>query len=288
MRWQSISDIIGPLRERDIQLSGNLRHDAALLATRAYGPRLLELPALVNFAALAISMRERLVVHRLARGATRAVAETDLHSLPGEPPKLLRGPWILESRNPEEPLFGSTSALAGYPLEGSIFLLGLDYPDGAYVAKWAPHWQERDLSAGLVDEDSPLIADVDRHREWARQAARFAVVLSLLLEADGSPVAVSEERRHPVRAGRGSRESEWTIRRVHLGRITRAVSRPPKSQAVSAPTPERQAVSVPVRGHVKRQPYGPGHTLRRWIYVESYEARRWVSPKPLRVDVLGP
>lgn len=23
----------------------------------------------------------------------------------------------------------------------------------------------------------------------------------------------------------------------------------------------------------------------RWIYVQSYEARRWVSPRPVRVDV---
>lgn len=286
MTWQSISDLISPLRERRLPLSGDLRQDAALLATLAYGRRLLEQPALVNFAALAISMSDRLIVHRLAHGAVRAVAETDLHSLPGEPPQLLRGPWILESRSPEEPLFGATAALAGYPLDDAIFLLGLDYPDGVYVARWTPHWEEREIS--VAEDDSPLIADVDRHREWAREAARFVVVLSLLLESEGSPVEVSEERQRPHgRGSGGGRSSDWVVRRVHLGRIIRSVSRPAQSQEPQPSAEERQARTVPVRGHIKRQPYGPGRSLRRWIYVESYEARRWISPKPLRIEVSG-
>lgn len=35
----------------------------------------------------------------------------------------------------------------------------------------------------MVRDDSPLIDDVDAHHEWAREAARFCVVLGLLLEA---------------------------------------------------------------------------------------------------------
>src|SRR5690606_10784391 len=143
----------------------------------------------------ALSM-DRLVVHRLSAGATRTVHETDLHTLPGEPPRLLRRAWIVESRRPEtEPLFGSTASLAGYLLDGTIYLIGVQYPDGIMVSRWRPDWAERDLDTTVTpDEDSPLIDDVDAHHEWARQAARFAVILGLLLEAEGSPVTVEDER----------------------------------------------------------------------------------------------
>ncbi len=293
MTWRSLTETVQQL----LRLGGtpppslDLRRASAWLALRALGPEATStIPAIINCAALAVSMRPRLVVHRLSAGVARTVAETDLHTLPGEPPRLLRGPWLLEARKPEEPLFGDTASLGGYWLDGAAYLVGLGYPDGVRVARWTPRWREEDLEAGVAREDSPLICDVDAHHEWAREAARFCVVLGLLLEAEGSPVEVDDDGEGGQRRARrsrpgGSGRGEWVVRRVYLSRLTPARHRASEGPVEAVDLTGRLPAQVPVRGHIKRQPYGPGQSLRRWIYVEGYEARRWVSPKPLRVEV---
>lgn len=258
----------------------DFRTRAGTLAVAVYGREtVFALPSLVNCAGLALSFGKRFVVHELSGGAIGAVESTDLHSLPGEPPGLLRGAWLVESRKLEEPLFGQTVCLGGYPFEGAVFLVGFGYPDGAYVARWRPAWGDRELA--IPEQPSPLIEDVEGHAEWAMDAARFAVVLALLLEAEGTPVRLDTEadraRKAGRRARRGSPRAE-TIRYVTLGR-PRARS---AGEAYGAGG-KLPAGYVPqqahVAGHLKRQPVGPGARERKWIYVTGYEARRWVAPK---------
>lgn len=291
MTWIPLSETI----RRFHRAAGNtpaahdLRIAALALAMREYSPAAVdEHPILINCAALALSMPQ-LTVHRLSSGAARMVGETDLHSLPGEPPYLLRGAFLLEARRHEEPLFGQTSSLGGYAHNGAVFLVGLQYPDGAAVTRWVPRWEERDLDAGLPQQDdSPLIDDVDGHHAWAREAARFAVVLGLLLMAEGSPVIVEDERPRR-RRGTGVTQSggrDWAVRRVSLDRLTLSRHRQAEpAQSEPADLTGKRASVVPVRGHIKRQTYGPRHSGRRWIYVEGYEARRWVAPGPVRIEV---
>ncbi len=33
-----------------------------------------------------------------------------------------------------------------------------------------------------------------------------------------------------------------------------------------------------VSGHLKRQRHGAGNTETKWIYVQEYSSRRWISP----------
>lgn len=266
--------------------TGDARADAGLLAASVYAMAdVMSRPVLVNIAALALQM-DRLTVHRISTGAARLVHETDLHTLPGEPPRLLRSGAIITVRDPErEALFGDTVELGVYPLGDTIHIIGLQYPDGANHVSWSPTWQEQDLQAGMPPpDDSPLIADREGHTEWTQQAIRFLLILGIHLDAEDSPM---ETRDEPVRRRSGrrttSRPAEWVTRRVYLGRVAKAVSR-------GTPTGEdgtagRIEATVTVRGHLKRQPYGPNRSLRRWVYVESYEARRWIAPKPLRIDI---
>lgn len=280
--WQSLSDLVlevAPVT-RTVPADEPIREAAALVASQCWGmAEALRRPALVNVAALAVAAtRGRLLVHQVRPAAAMLVDSTDLHSLPSEAPSLLRRPWILEARRPEtgERLFGSTASLAGYEVDGATYLLGLQYPDGAAVARWTPHWTGEDIEAGIPAETSPLIADVDAHHEWAREAARFVIVLGLLLEADGAPLTISDEVGRATR-GRGDAPA-WSIRNVYLERPERRG----KSGSIAgggAPEGGRVAEAVEVRGHLRRQRHGPGSELTRWIYVASYEARRWVAPR---------
>lgn len=211
-----------------------------------------------------------------------------LHTLPGEPPRLLRTGWIVESRIPErEPLFEDIASLAGYPLDGSIYLIGLRYPDGVYVSRWTPTWRE-DLDASIEPDTSPLIEDSSAHHEWTKEAASYALIFGLLLDAERAPVRLKEPK--PKTASKLAKtsfgEQGWLVKRVILQR-----QRSLDSAGQTQPTGERRIRDdlrpevVPVTGHIKRQAYGPGLSQRKWIYVQGYEARRWIAPRPLRIVV---
>lgn len=58
----------------------------------------------------------------------------------------------------------------------------------------------------------------------------------------------------------------------------RAPSAPAAPAGEPAPPEGLTLAATPVRGHLRRQPHGPGASLRRWQWVEGYEARRWVAP----------
>lgn len=270
------------------------REAAAAVAIATWGrERAIDLPELINIAMLAVQM-PRLAVHELRGRVPAVVDETDLHSLPDEPPGLLRAPWLLEVRTPgPESLFptGSDSAccsLGGYELEGTYYLVGLDYPDGATVVRWRPTWSGGELEAGVVVErDTSLLGGIDAadHAAWGAAAARFSVVLGLLLDAEGAPLRTSEDGPSLPRSrpGKGGAARPWITRRVYL--VEGPGERGGAPAGGAAGTRDLVPTRAEVRGHLKRQRHGPGRAETKWIYVASYEARRWVAPRPVRTIV---
>jgi len=277
-----------------------LRIHAGLLAMHTFGdPVASGALELVNIAALAICL-ERPVLHLLRPAACGLVHTTDLHTLPGEPPRLLQRAWLVEVRRPEtgDRLFGDTVYLGGYAFDGATYLVGLEWPETARVSRWVPRWGDAELDAGVAHETSPMIDDVDTHHAWAREAARFAVVLGVLLDAEGTPIRIETDappakKRQRGRGGKQRERDTWTTRHVYLDELRAPRPAPPTSRPApltsahddSQTTDGLLPTESQVRGHLKKQPYGPGRTKRRWIYVESYEARRWVAPGPIRVVV---
>lgn len=300
--WISIVDVVQRMwpRRDSVPPVEDIRIRAAVLAGNVIGPRTVAAqPSLINLAALTLSM-DRLVVYRLTADAAEQVRSTELRSMPGRPPRLLRRPFIIESRRPERfSLFGETASLAGYELGGRLFLIGFEYPDGVHVEPVRISWEERDIEATTVA--SPYVeTDIREHRAWAERAAEWIVTLGALLEAEGTPIlaedwggAEDQQRRHGSPRGRGhGNEAGWLIRRVSLTpqAAHRVQSRVGEESAGPAEDVGLQREGLVlgetwVRGHLRRQPYGPGRELRKWVYIEGYEARRWMSARPLRIDV---
>lgn len=175
-------------------------HDRALSVV-------LSQPALVDVAELALATGQHLVVHAMRPAATRVVHETDLHTLPGECPRLLRRAFVVEADwQAGRVLWGTTACVGGFLRpDGVIVLVGLLVPDGVAVAYWRPDWggtlgsvegqEDPDLSKLLVGTDRKVL------EAWATQAVRVLTVLSLLLEAAGTPLETRDE------SGQGKRPS---------------------------------------------------------------------------------
>lgn len=250
-----------------------LRDAAALAAVEAWGLSTVESAhELVNMAALGVASPKPLPVHHVRQAAARHVAETDLHSLPDERPRLLRAPWLLEVRRPEagEALFGDTFALGGYDLDGTTFLVGLSLDGGSRVATWRPTWAGGDLEEGTTQGHSHLVepGNVGPWQDWARAAARFAVVYALLVEAEGTPLRVEAGRQRDNPAG-------LAVSSVYLdGALGEASGAAPASAHATGLVPAETAV----RGHLRRQRYGPEAMLVKWVYIAQHGAWRWVRP----------
>ena len=299
MTWKGLEEMIPDcLRYADrIQADGkDLREQAAELSLAAFGYDVLATPALINVAGLALAMKERLIVHQLSAGAKAHVHWTDLRSIPGQPPALLRDPFLITTRKAHkgETLFGNVAQIGGYWVDDTLFLVLLGYPDGAYVFPWRPVWQESDIDD--IDFGAGLLGEDISYQEWehvGHQAVRFVLMLGLLLEAEGSPVVIDREPRSKTAQQastrrRRSSKSSWLTRRVYVDGKIRYRSRPPADGVETGTKRERddlQEVTVMVRGYIRRQRYGPNNSLQKLVYVQSYEARRWVVPKPLRIDV---
>jgi hypothetical protein len=301
--WRPLSSLARALRERARRLSlpaeVPLRERAAAVALVEHGEATFAAaPELTNVAALSLSL-EQLVVHVLQPEVMDLVDGTDLHQLPDAPPRLLRRGWIVEVPHPErgERLFADVACLGGYALNGKVFLVGLGYPEGARVGVWTPRWTGEDLDGTVSEDRSPLLGDVAAHQAWMREAARFAVVLGLLLDAEGVPVQITDEssraKAPPIRSKKTKPPPAWVTRYVAIAPETARgepagptdVGAPPTEIGATAATAGRQAGLVGVRGHLKRQPYGPGGKLRKWVWIDSHEARRWLAPGPRKVIV---
>jgi hypothetical protein len=279
---------IGILPEDDVRLA------ASVVTTACYGQaRMLAAPGLVNIAALALTL-EQLIAHQLRPEVPEVVHATDIHTLPSEPPRLLRRAWILEARGGHA-LFGDTTSLGGYALGEVVYLVGLQLGGSCLVGRWTPHWSadETELAEGITLESSPLIGDVEAHEEWTREAARFALVFGLLLDAEGAPTRITDEsdrskRRPPGRSKKQKPPPAWVTRYVDLVRpasVEAGERALPAGLEPGAAITGREALQTEVRGHLKRQPHGPGGSLRKLVWVPTYGARRWVAPRPHRVVV---
>lgn len=280
-----------PMRAECLVPGTDLRESAALLTILAY-KGMAATSAAINVAALALSM-ERLVVYRPHRSAIDQVDATDLNSHPAAPPRLFHSPFVIESPDPRNiSLFADVVSVAGYSLDGRWFVIFWRYPDGCGVFEWGAHWQaERDADFDVVSENSLLVPNKEEWDGLARQSIRFAIILGLLLDADGTPVEQRTEKPQRPEARRyGQKRAPAT------GWETRHLVVPAGRRPASEVRPEPQLETtreglllkpVEVRGFLRRQTHGPRNSERKWIYVEGFQSRRWVSPLPVRIDVRG-
>lgn len=293
MSFVSLSKALAPLRKICENIpagGGDPRVASTLILTKYFGDSSeMSDPssAWVNVAVLAYLSRGSPATYTMRPSASAVVHETDLHAIPTEAPRLLRGPGLVEARRPDqgERLWGDYVSLGWYTYAGryrnppslldAIFLVGLRYPDGSMVARWTPAWTGVDLDDQLPTEDrSVSLSDlVDRleHLEFARAAARYLTIFGLLAEVDEGPLTFSLDNDGRTRQVRvAPKDLSW-----------RGFRAPPQPRA-EPQTPIDPTTRVlgdrPIRGHLQRFRFGPGRNRVRWRYVEEYTGRRWYKP----------
>ncbi len=236
---------------------------------------------------LAIKSRGQPATYMTRPSASRVVEETDLCSIPSEPPPLLRSPGIIEARRPEtgERLWDDVVSLAWYEAAGversppqllpAIVLVGQCWPDRHFVARWQPVWTGEDLDEQMppLDWGADLLDSVDafEHQRYAKAAARFLVIFGLLEQIDDGPLRFEIDKKTKTR-------------QVRLRDLSaRGHRAPPLLLQAEVQNPIDPSVRVlgdtMVKGHLRRFRIGEGRAGIRWKYIHDYRSKRWFSPR---------
>lgn len=232
----------------------------------------LDYPPAINLAMVGVRSALRPRVYTMRPSASRLVVDTDLHSTPAEAPRLLAEGGVIEARRPEigHRLWDDVTSLGWYHYAGRIWIVALSYPDGIVTSSWLPRWGGGEISDGAPVE---IVGDRDEHAAFLDAAIRYLVTLGLLAESEGSPLRVEIDAK------------DRSIADVYAGEHPRPpppeVAGPREPVEEIGPLPGLALAPTRVRGHLKRQRYGAAGALRKWVYVASYEARRWFDPRYL-------
>lgn len=299
MSYATLANLVSHMRQTlqqgGLALTDDLRLDAANLAILTHGRAAMELKPMVNIAALALSM-DRLTVYRLDESAIEQVEATDIRSTPPTAPRLLRDAFLLESRLPAH-LTPGIHSIAGYRIGQDWWLISAGHPDGMYVHRWRPAWGEGDIESTVPQELDRRFVEERLEGEYlqvGQASARFVVTFAILLECENTPVeqTLSRETAPRPAAGRGAPnrrnrpDLHWSIRSITIPQARRP-SAPAREAGGQKETDGLRQEPRTVRGFMRRQPHGPRNELRKWVYIDSFERRQWVSTVPTRINVRG-
>jgi len=287
-----ITKLIAPLRkivERLPPMSIVPNAVTAAVVAAHYGDEIIEDDPVFasKLGALAIKSRGQPATYMTRPSASRVVEETDLCSIPSEPPPILCSPGIIEARRPEtgERLWDDVVSLAWYEVAGAersppqllpaIMLFGQCWPDRHFAARWQPVWTGEDLDEQMppVDWGANLLDSVDafEHQRYAKAAARFLVIFGLLEQIDDGPLRFEIDKKTKTR-------------QVRLRDLSaRGHQAPPLLPRAEVQNPVDPSVRVlgdtMVKGHLRRFRIGEGRAGIRWKYIHDYRSKRWFSPR---------
>ena len=289
-----ITKLVAPLRKIVERLPPTLDPHVSNVASATviaahYGTELLEEDPVFasKLGALAIKSRGQPATYMTRPSASRVVEETDLCSIPSEPPPLLRAPGIIEARRPEtgERLWEDVVSLAWYEVAGAersppqllpaIMLFGQCWPDRTFAARWQPVWTGEDLDEQMppVDWGANLLDSVDafEHQRYAKAAARFLVIFGLLEQIEDGPLRFEIDKKTKTRQ----------VRLRDLGaRGHQAPPLLPRAEVQDPVDPSARVLGdTMVKGHLRRFRVGAGRAGIRWKYIHDYRSKRWFSPR---------
>lgn len=285
-----ISKLIAPLRKMveraPPMLAVPIGMRGAALVAAHYGREFVDdLDPLfaTKIGVLSILTRGQPATYMTRPSASRVVEETDLCSIPSEPPPLLRAPGLIEARRPEtgERLWEDVVSLGWYEAPGAertppqllpaTMLFGQRWPDGFFVARWQPVWTGEDLDEQMPPPDwgANLLDSVDvfEHQRYAKAAARFLLIFGLLEQVDEGPLRFEVDKKTKTR-------------QVRLRDPDARNQPPPRPEVqISGDPSARVLADTAVKGHLRRFHVGEGRAKVQWKYIHGHSAKRWFSPR---------
>ena len=233
----------------------------------------------VNYVSLRLAFGDTVTVHALTDGVAAKVKNTVICNMPNEIPHFLTKPFILEARH-DNALFDDIVSFAGYLSLGELFLITIFKDGGSMVQHEAGSFDGRKIGDLYYEYGSTYKSNNERTDTFS-----FVTVFALMVEADRTPIVIEEKRTRKANNGNWQNryKSGWLEKRVF---IDKKYLHQYKSKNHGKLNKEGKTLKdVYVHGFLRRQAYGPEHSLQKWIYIEGFDSTRWTMDGHAKVIV---
>ena len=231
------------------------------------------------YVALRLAFGDTVTVHALTDGVAAKVKNTVICNTPNEIPHFLTRPFILEARH-DNTLFGDIVCLAGYLSRGELFLFTV-FSNGELLFQHEEgSFDGRKLSNIYYEYGSSDKSTNERTDTFA-----FVIVFALMVEADRTPIVIEEKRGRKANGGnrQNNYKSGWLEKRVYIDK--KYLHQYKNENHVKLSKDGKTLKDVYVHGFLRRQAYGPEHSLQKWIYIEGFDSTRWTIDGHAKVIV---
>jgi len=220
-------------------------------------------------------------IHLLKPDVITKIHETDLRSIPTKRPVLFERPFFISCLT-NEPLWDLTYELGCFrakDVDGEDRYCLLGFQPKAHLLETHVLWKETwGNNIESIETWKPQIDKFPGLRDWGNEALRFLIVYSILLEAGKTPILVSTGeiiKSKKAKHGKKVKEKELvkyislTKRKVYRNDNTSNNDKLNKD--------DKKETIIMVTGFLRHQACGKDWKDHKWVYVECFERRQWIS-----------
>jgi len=235
------------------------------------------------FMLYSLSFGKKITVHTLTDGVIGKVKHTKIGNIPNEIPKYMKQPFLFEAQN-DKTLFDDIQSIGGFIYKNEIFLIIGTKGDKFYCQR------ERSSFDGRKIDDINFIYNTKINygkfidKKNRKDTFAFITTISLMLEAERTPLLIDNKlKKSNKKSNKKYNESEWIMKRIYIDKNIKYENKSKEQDVLDKDG--KQLKDVTVSGYLRKQHYGKEHLQTKWIYINSFDSKRWVSEKDTKITI---
>ncbi len=283
-----LSDTIHSIPIGDFPITGNLINDVESYVKYKNVPSHIQ--DLDNNVFVTLVFRlgfgQKMIVHTLTEGVIEKVKNTKIENVPNEIPILMKHSFLFEAKT-ENVLFDNIVSIGGFTFNNEICLL-IGTKDNYYIQHHDASFDGRKIGdLNLVYNTNINYPNSFIQLKERKDTFAFVTILSLMLEADRTPLVVdskAEKKNIKTKTIKENiTETGWINKRIYIDKniqyknISKDYNELDKNN--------KQLKEVNVRGFLRKQHYGKDNAQIKWIYIDNFDSTRWTSNKDTNITV---
>jgi len=234
------------------------------------------------FMLYSLSFGKNITVHTLTDGVIGKIKRTKIENIPNEIPIYMKQPFLFEAQN-DKTLFDDIQSIGGFIYKNEIFLIIGTKGDRFYCQREKSSFDGRN-----IDDINFIYNDGINYGKFLEKKTRkdtfaFITTLSLMLEAEKTPLLIENKKNKLSKKSNKKNvlETEWIVKRIYIDKNIKYENKTKGVEVLDKTG--KQLKDVTINGYLRKQHYGNGNLKTKWIYINSFESKRWVSEKDIKI-----
>jgi len=240
-----------------------------------------------NTAMFRFSFGETFTVNTLTDGAIKKVKRTKIENMPIKLPLLMQSSFFIEARHDDIMLFDNIRSIGGLIINNEIYIIFETNNEELHSQTFSKYFDE------LKIEDLNMMYTYDSNKDppntiymkERKDVLSFVLVFSLMIEAERTPFIVEIENNKKRNSNKSKRKEkpDWIVKRIYLDKTVKYKNRGDRNGILDKDG--KHLKDTLVHGFLRLQRFGKGLTESKWIYIDDYDSKRWVSSGDTRIIV---